>query len=107
MKDTPLISVILPVYNVENYLDRCIQSLLHQTYENLEIIVIDDGSTDSSGKLCDKYVRTDNRIYVIHQQNQGLSVARNKGIENSNGMYLTFVDSDDSVQPDMIEYLFY
>lgn len=107
MIGTPLISVILPVYNVESYLDRCMHSLLNQTYKNLEIIMIDDGSTDSSGEICDKYARIDGRVCVIHQKNQGLSAARNKGIENSKGRYLTFVDSDDSVQTDMIEYLFY
>ena len=105
MQENPLISVILPVYNVGNYLDRCMKSVLHQTYKNLEIILVDDGSTDSSGKLCDKYAVTDNRVSVIHQKNQGLSAARNHGIDQSKGKYITFIDSDDYVADDMIEYL--
>lgn len=92
-----LISVIIPVYNVEKYLDKCIDSIINQTYSNLEIILIDDGSTDNSGKICDKYALLDSRIKVIHKKNGGLSDARNVGIDNANGKYLMFVDSDDFI----------
>lgn len=105
MENNPLISVILPVYNVERYLDRCMESVIHQTYKNLEIILIDDGSTDLSGKICEKYATIDDRVRVIHQENQGLSAARNKGIIESKGEYITFIDSDDYISYDMIEYL--
>lgn len=84
------VSVIIPVYNVEKYLFRCVKSVIDQTYENIEIILIDDGSEDNSGKLCDNYVQLDNRIKVIHQQNGGLSSARNKGIELATGDAICF-----------------
>lgn len=103
----PLISVVVPVYNVASYIDRCIDSILSQTYTNLEIILVDDGSTDISGEKCDKYSEQDSRINVIHKINGGLSDARNCGIERALGDYVTFVDSDDSIAPDMIEYLYY
>lgn len=102
----PLISVVVPVYNVEPYIDRCINSITSQTYTNLEIILVDDGSTDNSGKKCDQYSKEDTRITVIHKVNGGLSDARNCGIEKALGDYITFVDSDDSIAPDMIEYLY-
>lgn len=89
------ISVIIPVYNVEKYLRECIDSVINQTYTNLEIILIDDGSTDNSGKICDEYINKDNRIKVIHQVNGGLSNARNTGLDNATGDYIMFCDSDD------------
>lgn len=100
------ISVIIPVYNVCNYLDRCIQSVLTQTYKDLEIILVDDGSTDESGKLCDIYKERDERIIVIHQKNQGVSCARNAGINIASGEYIGFVDADDFVKADMFEDLY-
>lgn len=90
------ISVILPVYNVKPYLERCMKSVLNQTYKDLEIILVDDGSTDGSGQMCDSYVAKDKRVKVIHQENQGLSEARNTGIRNATGEYIIFVDSDDN-----------
>lgn len=89
------ISVIVPVYNVEKYLDQCIQSIIHQTYINLEIILVDDGSTDQSGSICDKYAGMDQRIKVIHKENGGLSSTRNKGFQFATGDYVLFIDSDD------------
>ena len=89
-----LISVVIPVYRVEKYLERCVESVINQTYANLEIILIDDGSPDNSGNICDEYAKIDKRIKVIHKKNGGLSDARNVGIENSKGKYITFIDSD-------------
>lgn len=103
----PEISVIVPVYNVEAFLERCIQSILGQTYENLEIILVDDGSTDSSGTICDRYSGTDDRIRCIHQANGGLSDARNAALNVFHGEYLAFIDSDDFVSEDYIEYLYH
>lgn len=97
----PLISVIVPVYNVERYLDQCMHSLVRQSYANLEIIVIDDGSTDSSGRKCDAWAERDSRIRVIHQANKGLADARNTGLDTARGDYIGFVDSDDYTLPDM------
>ncbi len=102
----PLISIIIPVYNVEKYLRECLDSVLAQTYKNLEVILIDDGSPDSCGKICDEYAAKDNRIKVIHQTNQGVSAARNVGLDAARGEYIGFVDSDDYIQPDMYEYLY-
>ncbi len=101
-----LISVIVPIYNVEDYLKQCINSLLKQTYTNLEILLIDDGSMDSSSEICDEYSVKDKRIKVFHQKNKGLSGARNTGIENMRGRYVTFVDSDDYVSEDYIKELY-
>ena len=98
-----LISVIVPVYNVEAFLKKCVDSLLCQTYQNLEIILVNDGSTDGSGQLCDQLKNKDPRIVVIHKENGGLSSARNVGIAVAKGDYLGFVDSDDFVEPDMYE----
>lgn len=98
-----LVSVIVPVYNVSRYLDECLESITRQTYTDVEIILIDDGSTDTSGAICDSYSERDNRIKVIHQKNSGLSAARNIGIEISKGDYLTFVDSDDYLSYTFIE----
>lgn len=99
----PLISVIVPVYNVKQFLERAVKSIINQTYQNLEIILVDDGSTDGSGSLADRLTNLDRRIQVIHQKNQGLSAARNVGIEASKGKFLTFVDSDDEIEPDFLE----
>lgn len=99
------ISVIVPVYNVENYLQQCINSILQQTYHHLEIILIDDGSKDSSGKICDEYALKDDRIVVIHKENGGVSSARNKGIEVATGKYIAFVDADDWIEPEMYEVM--
>lgn len=101
MSDSPLISVIIPVYNVEKYLHRCLDSVIEQTYKNLEVILIDDGSTDHSGEICDDYAAKDVRIHVIHQENQGVSAARNKGLDTAKGEYIAFVDSDDYILPEM------
>lgn len=100
-----LISVIVPVYNTEKYLDRCIQSVLAQTYTNWELLLIDDGSTDSSGTICDQYAAEDNRIRVFHKENGGVSSARNLGLDNAKGEWITFVDSDDWVEPSMLKEL--
>lgn len=96
------VSIIIPVYNVEQYLERCINSVLNQTYTNIEIILVDDGSTDNSGAICDKYKDMDNRIDVIHKKNGGLSSARNIAIPLIKGTYVVFVDSDDWIDSDMI-----
>ncbi len=101
-----LISVIVPVYNVAEYLTRCVESIIAQTYKNLEIILVDDGSTDDSGVMCDNYLNKDSRIKVIHKQNGGLSSARNAGIDIALGEYLTFIDSDDYVDVDYVEFLY-
>lgn len=100
------ISIIVPVYNVKNYIDRVINCLINQTYHNLEIILVDDGSTDGSSKLCDKYKKKDNRIKVIHQKNSGVSVARNVGLKHATGEYIGFVDSDDYISLNMYEELY-
>ena len=99
------ISVIVPVYKVEAYLERCVQSLCRQTYPNLQIILVDDGSPDNSGALCDALAACDNRIQVIHKQNGGLSDARNVGIAHADGDYIAFIDSDDWIDPTMLETL--
>lgn len=101
-----MISVIVPIYNVENYLEDCINSILNQSYKELEIILVDDGSPDSCGKICDKYAEKDSRITVIHKKNGGLSDARNTGINVANGEYLSFVDSDDLLHKDFYLTLF-
>lgn len=101
----PVVSVIIPVYNVEKYLEYCLQSILAQTYDNLEIILVDDGSTDSSGRMCDSFTALDERIKVIHKVNGGLSSARNIGIKESSGEFITFVDSDDYIRKDYVEKL--
>lgn len=96
-----LISIIVPVYNVEPYLNKCLDSIVNQTYKKLEIILIDDGSTDNSGLICDEYASKDNRIIVVHQKNKGLSAARNVGLNIAKGDYIAFVDSDDFIEKDM------
>lgn len=107
--EKPLISIIVPVYKVEKYLERCVNSIINQTYKNFEIILIDDGSPDQCGDICDAYAKKDNRIHVIHQENGGLSAARNSGIDwafsNSKSEFLTFIDSDDWIHPQYLEIL--
>ena len=104
--EEPLISVIVPVYNVETFLPRCLESITSQTYQNIEIILVDDGSTDSSGDICDSYVKTESRSSVIHQANRGLWYARNVGQEKSKGDFILFVDSDDYLHVDAIKVLY-
>ena len=105
-KNNPLITVVVPIYKVEAYLDECVQSILKQTYSNLEIILVDDGSPDRCGKMCDAYAEKDARVKVIHQKNKGLSGARNSAIDRATGKYIMFVDSDDYLKEDMIETLY-
>lgn len=100
------ISIIVPVYNVEMYLTRCINSIINQTYKNIELLLIDDGSTDLSGNICDEYSRKDKRIKVVHCKNQGVSEARNKGLEMASGEWIGFVDPDDWIDKDMYESLY-
>ncbi len=101
----PLISIIVPVYNVESYLDQCVRSCISQTHTNLEILLVDDGSTDSSPEICDAWAQKDNRIRVIHQDNAGPTLARNTGQKSATGDYLTFIDADDWIDSTMCEYL--
>lgn len=101
----PLISVIIPIYKVEKYLDQCIQSVLEQTYKNIEIVLVDDGSPDDCGRICDDYQKLDARVVVIHKQNEGVSAARNDGVKRARGQYIAFVDPDDYVFETYIEYL--
>lgn len=105
-QNLPLISVIVPIYKVEPYLHRCINSICNQTYTNLEIILVDDGSPDNCGRICDEYAQKDKRILVIHQENGGLSAARNSGLDRCSGEYIGFVDSDDCIHPEMYERLY-
>ena len=100
-----LISVIVPVYNVEQYLNQCVDSILGQTHSNLEVILVDDGSPDACGEICEEYASHDSRVRVIHKENGGLSDARNAGLDIAQGDYIGFVDSDDWIEPDMFEYL--
>lgn len=102
-----LVSVIVPVYNVEPFLSRCINSLINQDYKNIEIILVDDGSTDESGNICDRYAAIDGRIKVIHQEYQGVSGARNKGLAIVQGEYIMFLDSDDEAHPQYVSKLYY
>ena len=104
---SPLISIIIPVYNVEKYFENCIKSVQNQSYRNIEIIIINDGSTDSTKELCEYYSKNDKRIIVINQKNMGVSAARNAGIKYSNGQYISFVDGDDYIDFDMYEKLVY
>lgn len=100
------ITVIIPVYNVEKYLREAIESVINQTYSNLEILLINDGSTDNSGIICDEYEKLDSRIKVFHEKNGGLSVARNVGLDNTTGKYIMFLDSDDFLEPDAVENMY-
>ena len=99
------VSVIVPVYNVENYLEKCIQSIISQSFKNLEIILVNDGSTDRSKEICEKFAEKDKRIIFLNQENQGVSAARNAGLDICTGDYISFVDSDDYISSDMIEFL--
>lgn len=98
----PLVSIIIPIYKVEKYLPECLDSVINQTYKNLEIILVDDGSPDNCGKICDEYVETDSRVNVIHKVNGGISYARNAGIEVATGDWIYFMDSDDFIKLDAI-----
>lgn len=100
-----LVSIIVPVYNVESYLQNCLESLIGQTYSNIEIILVDDGSVDASSKVCDDYSLRDNRVKVIHQSNQGVSCARNVGLKSAEGEFFSFVDGDDTVEKNYIELM--
>jgi len=106
----PSISVIVPVYNVEKYIHRCVDSILNQTYTDFELILVDDGSPDNCGAICDEYAQKDSRVVVIHQENGGLSAARNAGIDwafaNSNSEWLTFIDSDDWIHTEYLKFLY-
>ena len=104
-QNNPLISIIVPVYNISKYLERCVNSIIAQSYENLEVILVDDGSTDNSGKICDVYKEKDKRIRVIHKINEGLSSARNAGLSVIKGEYVGFVDGDDFIDKYMYEIL--
>lgn len=106
MEKKQLISLIVPVYNAEKYISQCIEGILKQTYSDIEVILVDDGSTDRSGEICDEYAKKDNRIKVIHKENGGASSARNQGMTVAQGLYISFVDADDYVFPDYIEYLY-
>ena len=93
------VSIVVPIYNTEKYLKKCLDSIINQTYENLEIILVDDGSTDNSGKIIDDYAKKDSRIKAIHQKNAGQSTARNNGIKKATGKYISFIDGDDEIKP--------
>ncbi len=105
MVESPLVSVIVPIYNGEPFLDLCLQTIFDQTYKNLEIWLVDDGSTDGSPAMCDAFAARDPRVRVIHQPNRGQSAARNVALDRMNGEYVTFIDCDDFVRPDMVEHL--
>ena len=100
-----MISVIVPVYNVEEYLDECLESISHQTYTDIEVILVNDGSTDGSREICERYCQQDPRFHLINQENQGQSVARNNGVAVSKGEFVTFVDSDDILRVDLLNQL--
>ncbi len=102
----PEISVIVPVYNCEKYLEKCINSILSQTFDDLELILINDGSSDNSGKICDEFKEKDSRVKIVHQKNMGVSVARNVGLDVSEGKYIGFIDGDDYIESDMYEFLY-
>ena len=105
MSDKKLISIIVPIYNTERYLTECLESIRAQTYPDFECLLVDDGSTDDSGKICDLFREKDSRFKVFHNSNHGVSYSRNYGIQNAKGYYLTFIDSDDVVDPEMLEKL--
>ncbi|MGL4652161.1 glycosyltransferase family 2 protein [Cetobacterium sp.] len=102
----PKISIIVPIYNVENYLEKCIDSILNQTFKDFELILVDDGSPDRCGEICDEYTKKDKRIVVIHKKNGGLSSARNAGLDIAKGEYIGFIDSDDWIEKEMYEVLY-
>lgn len=105
MEKTRKVSIIVPVYNIEKYIVECIESILNQTYRNIELILIDDGSTDKSGVICDEYKNKDGRVVVIHQENKGVSTARNRGLDEATGKYIMFADSDDFLETYAIELM--
>ena len=102
----PVLSIIIPIYNADAYLVRCIESILNQSFEDFELILVNDGSSDNSGNICDKYASLDSRIRVIHKINQGVSAARNDGLNNAHGKYVMFADSDDYVDKDWCKVLY-
>ena len=104
---TIMISVIVPIYNVEEYLEECLESIRNQTYTNIEVILVNDGSTDGSKEICERFCQQDNRFKLVTQENQGLSAARNRGVKESIGEYIMFVDSDDVVKYNIVEVLFF
>lgn len=106
MGENPIISVIVPVFNVDKYLDQCIGSILNQTFTDFELILVNDGSFDYSYKICKEYAAKDSRVRVLSQENKGMSAARNLGIENAKGQYLSFVDSDDYIVPEYLDCLY-
>lgn len=106
MEQLPLISVIVPVYRVEQYLDKCVSSILSQTYDNLELILVDDGSPDRSGEICDRWAEADSRVRVIHQKNAGGGAARNAGLDAAGGEFISMIDSDDYIHPNMYRHLY-
>ena len=106
MEEQHLISIVVPIYNVSEYLEKCIESLIKQTYENIEIILVDDGSTDGCETICDTFSQKDSRIRVIHQENSGLTVTRRNGVNRASGYFVGFVDGDDWVEPNMYEKLY-
>lgn len=101
----PVVSVIVPIYNAEKYLERCVDSIINQTYNNLEIILVDDGSKDKSGEICDRYAESDSRVRVIHKQNGGICSARNAGLRAAEGDFISFMDNDDRISERFVEYL--
>ena len=103
----PLVSIIVPVYKVEKYIDRCVQSIISQTYKNIEVFLVDDGSPDNCGQMCDEYAEKYPYIHIIHQNNAGQAAARNNAAKMANGDFIAFIDSDDYVEPNYIEYLLY
>lgn len=105
MTEKPLITIIIPIYNVGKYIDKCIKSVLSQTYKNIELILVDDGTPDDAGSICDIHAKKDNRIKVIHKKNGGVSSARNAGLDTAKGAYIMFIDGDDWVDNDHVEYL--
>ena len=106
MENKIAISVIVPVYNAEAHLRKCLNSILHQTFKNIEVIVVNDGSTDSSGEICDQYAKEDKRIKIIHQEKKGVSAARNMGVSQAQGTFIGFVDGDDYLDQKMYEKLY-
>ena len=101
-RDNPLVSIVVPVYNSENYIQKCIDSVLTQTYSNIELVIVNDGSTDHTEEICNLYVNTDERVRVIHKKNEGVSAARNRGIKEARGVFICFLDSDDWLSPEII-----
>ena len=103
--EKPLISIIVPIYNAEIYLDKCIKSILNQSYDNFELILVNDGSADNSANIVKKYMENDKRIIYLNQKQSGVSAARNNGINNAHGDFITFIDADDMIEKDYLEYL--